>query len=108
VAYRIEFTPEADEHLAGFTARERATLLDRIERQLVSEPAVETRNRKPMRPNPIAPMELRIGRLRVYYEVSEEPAPVVMVRAIGVKVRDRVRIGDQWWQPGKRGGIERP
>ena len=30
------------------------------------QPAVEMRNRKPMRPNPVAPWELRIGNLRVY------------------------------------------
>jgi hypothetical protein len=34
-------------------------------------PTLETRNRKPMRPNPIAPWELRIGHLRVYFEVEE-------------------------------------
>ena len=43
---------EADEHLAGLTARERVTLLDEVERQLLDQPTVETRNRKPMRPNP--------------------------------------------------------
>ena len=37
----------------------------------------------------------------MYYEASEDPALVVTVRAIGVKVRNRVRIGDEWWQPGK-------
>lgn len=46
-----------------------------------------------MRPNPLAPWELRIGNLRVYYDVEEEPEPVVFIRAVGVKQRDRVRIG---------------
>ena len=35
MAYRVEFTVEADAHLASLTARERATVLDQIERQLV-------------------------------------------------------------------------
>jgi len=46
-----------------------------------------------MRPNPLAPWELRIGNLRVYYDVEEEPESVVFVRAVGVKQRNRVRIG---------------
>ena len=66
-----------------------------VDKQLVHEPAVETRNRKPMRPNPVAPWELRIGNLRVYYDVEEEPEPVVYVRAVGVKQRNRVRIGKE-------------
>ena len=45
-------------------------VLDAIERQLVSEPLKESRNRKPLRPNPIAPWELRVGGLRVFYEVT--------------------------------------
>ena len=46
-----------------------------------------------MRPNPVAPWELRIRNLRVYYDVEEEPDPVVFIRAVGIKERDRVRIG---------------
>lgn len=99
MAYAIELTPQADQHLKDLTARDRAMLVDRIGRQLVHEPLTETRNRKPMRPNPIAPWELRVGHLRVYYEVSDDPAPVVTVRAIGSKVGNRVRIGDEWWEP---------
>ena len=101
MAYAIEFTPEADDHLAGLSARDRARILDELERQLVHQPSVETRNRKPMRPNPLAPWELRIGRLRVYYEVSDDPAPIVTIRALGTKDRNRVRIGDQWWESGQ-------
>ncbi len=70
-------------------------VLAAVEQQLSRQPRVETRQRKPMRPNPLAPWELGIGKLRVYYDVSEEPEPVVAVRAIGIKERSRVRIGKQ-------------
>jgi mRNA-degrading endonuclease RelE of RelBE toxin-antitoxin system len=92
--YRIEYSPEAEEHLRVLTARQRATVLDSVDEQLMYEPMVETKNRKPMRPNPLAPWELRIGKLRVYYDV-EEPAPVVNIRAVGIKDRHRVRIGKE-------------
>lgn len=36
-----------------------------------------------------------IGELRVYYEVREEPERAVVVKAVGVKERDRVRIGGE-------------
>jgi hypothetical protein len=47
-----------------------------------------------MRPNPVAPWELRIGVLRVYYEVEAADA-VVRILAVGVKERDVVRIGGE-------------
>jgi mRNA-degrading endonuclease RelE of RelBE toxin-antitoxin system len=68
-------------------------ILDAADRQLLNQPYVETRNRKPMRPNPVAPWELRIGNLRVYYEVTDDLQRSVTILAIGVKERDRVRIG---------------
>ena len=94
---RIEssISPEAEDHLRALTARERSIVLDAVEDRLVNEPTVETRNRKPMRPNPLAPWELRLERLRVYYDVQEEPERVVQVRAIGIKRRDKVLIGGE-------------
>ncbi|MGH7409820.1 MAG: type II toxin-antitoxin system RelE family toxin [Candidatus Methylomirabilis sp.] len=93
--YRIEYSPDAEDHLRALTARQQAIVLDAVDRQLVYRPTIETRNRKPMRPNPVAPWEIRIGILRVYYDVEEEPDPVVYVRAVGVKQRKRVRIGKE-------------
>jgi hypothetical protein len=54
-----------------------------------------TKNRKPRRPNPVARWELRISSLRVDYDVENEPALVVYIRAVGVKERNRVRIGKE-------------
>ncbi len=48
-----------------------------------------------MRPNPIAPWELRIGTLRVYYDVIDEPEATVFIRAVGIKIRNIVRIGGE-------------
>ena len=41
MAYRIEFTPEAVEHLAQLAARQKSSVLDAIEVQLKHEPTVE-------------------------------------------------------------------
>ena len=93
--YRIEYAAEAEEHLQALSARDSTTVLDRVPRQLGHEPSVRTRNRKPLKTNPVAPWELRIGHLRVYFDVQEEPERVVKIRAVGLKDRNRVLIGGE-------------
>jgi mRNA-degrading endonuclease RelE of RelBE toxin-antitoxin system len=90
--YDIRFASHVRQHLEALTARERSTALEAIERQLLHEPLVETRNRKPLRPNPVAPWELRIGNLRVFYDVVPGDPGVVRVAAVGKKERNVVRI----------------
>ncbi len=94
--YRIEYDSATEEHLVVLETGEQAALMDAIPRQLAYQPTVETRNRKRMRPNPVASFELRVDQLRVYYDVTEGPDPLVTVRAIGRKQRERVRIGKEW------------
>jgi mRNA-degrading endonuclease RelE of RelBE toxin-antitoxin system len=93
--YRIEFSPDTIAHFQFLTRFQQVTLLDMVEKQLLFSPDRESKNRKPMRPNPIAPWELRIGPLRVYYDIVEEPEPVVYIRAIGIKDRNKIRIGNE-------------
>jgi hypothetical protein len=92
--YIIEYSPEAEEHLQRLTVRQRKIVFDTVDRQLLNQPNVETKNRKPMRPNPVAPWELRMGAC-AYYDVEEHPASKVVVAAVGVKERNRVRIGGE-------------
>ncbi len=83
--YDIIFEPDAMDYLRTLSARDRATEFDTVEKQLTFEPAVETRQQKRLRPNRLAPWELRIGTLRVFYDIFEE---VQKVRVVGVG-RDR-------------------
>jgi mRNA-degrading endonuclease RelE of RelBE toxin-antitoxin system len=93
MAYEIAFAESVQEHFRVLTARERATVLDAIGRQLSHQPLDETRNRKPLRPNPVAPWELRVGQLRVFYEVVGTDTGVVRILAVGRKVRNTLMIG---------------
>jgi hypothetical protein len=93
VPYRVEFAASVEAHLRGLTARDRATVIAAINRQLRYEPLKETRNRKPLRPNPIAPWELRVGRLRVFYEAGLARGAIVRILAVGRKVRNGLIIG---------------
>ena len=95
MAYEVEFAAAVREHLEALTTRERSTALNSIERQLVHEPLLETRNRNPLRPNPIAPWELRVGKLRVFYEVVTDELGVVKILAVGKKERNVLRIAGQ-------------
>lgn len=92
--YRVVWYPDTHAHLRALTARQRSIVFDGVEEQLTHEPKTETRNRKEMRPNPLASWELRIGDLRVYYDVAEEPQTVTVV-AVGMKRGNRVFIGGE-------------
>jgi mRNA-degrading endonuclease RelE of RelBE toxin-antitoxin system len=92
--YEIVFAYEVRGHLQFLTSREKAIVLDRIERHLRHDPRVPSRNRKLMRPGWMSTWELRLGNLRVYFEAEDEPFPIVSVVAVGRKERDVVRIGN--------------
>ncbi len=85
MAYIIEFADCVKKHFKILTANQRSTIIDSIEKQLIHEPLKETRNRKPLRPNPIAPWELRIGNLRAFYDVTIENSNIVKILAVGYK-----------------------
>ncbi|TRZ99325.1 MAG: type II toxin-antitoxin system RelE/ParE family toxin [Nitrospiraceae bacterium] len=78
--------------MKALSARQRGVVLQAVERNLLHEPLQETRNRKPLRPNPVAPWELRVGSLRVFYEVAEGEPDVVRVLAVGQKQGNVLRI----------------
>ncbi|MCK5119500.1 MAG: type II toxin-antitoxin system RelE/ParE family toxin [Candidatus Latescibacteria bacterium] len=90
--YEIVFAESVREHLRSLRVDQRVVLLDAIEEQLVYEPLIETRNRKLLRPNPLAPWELRIGDFRVFYEVASDEPSVVRILAVGRKERNRLVI----------------
>jgi len=91
VAYEIQFVASAKEQLRSFAASDRSRIVDAIEKHLSVAPENETRHRKKLRPNPVAPWELRIGRVRVFYDV--EDVSKVTVLAIGTKDRNKLYIG---------------
>ena len=92
MTYSVEFAESVKKQFQALPARQRALLLDSIEKQLVYEPLAETRNRKPLRPNPIAPWELRVGNLRVFYDVVAEEPKTVCILAIGEKKGNKLFI----------------
>jgi len=92
--FTITFGDEAVAEIDRLRAAERRRLLDSIEKQLTYEPAETTRRRK-MLTGLVPPWEqvrpiwqLRVGGLRVFYDVDESTR-LVIVRAVRRKERRR-------------------
>jgi mRNA-degrading endonuclease RelE of RelBE toxin-antitoxin system len=62
-----------------YIAFERKLIVSEVRKQLENHPNVETKNRKPLRDNPIASWELRVGKHRIFYEVHEMTRTVRIV-----------------------------
>ena len=82
--FEITFTPEAVEDLRWFKKVERKKLLAKLVSQLSYEPAIETRNRKRLRPNKLAEWELRLDRCRVFFDIDPKNR-LIRVEAVGYK-----------------------
>jgi mRNA-degrading endonuclease RelE of RelBE toxin-antitoxin system len=93
--FEILYTPKAVGHLATFPKTEQVKITDRIDELLGRDPTLSTRKRKLLRPNPVALWELRIGDIRVFYDVQGVPMASVIVKAIGKKVHNELWIGNE-------------
>ena len=81
--FTITFLETAEDDLAWFRPHERKILYDATMRILATDADTETKKRKRLRPNPLAPWELRLGAYRVFYEVVGTSK--VRILAIGYK-----------------------
>jgi mRNA-degrading endonuclease RelE of RelBE toxin-antitoxin system len=77
--FSIRLTESAIEDLDYFRKNERQIISEGIALFLTHNANVETRRWKPLRPNRLAPWELRIDEYRVFYQVKEEEVKVVAV-----------------------------
>jgi len=97
--FTLVYADEVKVHLRTIEAKYHSVIQTEIETQLLHEPGVETRNRKPLK-RPIifgADWELRLGpdnRFRVFYQVNTESREV-RVLAVGVKDRNRLYFGGE-------------
>ena len=98
-SFTLVYGDEVKNHLRAIEAKYHSVIQSEIETQLLHEPDLETRNRKPLK-RPIAfgaDWELRMGpdnRFRVFYQVKVE-AREVRVLAIGVKDRNQLYFGGE-------------
>ncbi len=98
-AYRLMFAPEVVTHVEAIDRKYHSLIRKTIQQRLIHEPGRLGRNRKPLEPPaPFdATWELRFGprnRFRVFYDIDAEDRTVAIL-AIGVKDREKLRIGEE-------------
>jgi mRNA-degrading endonuclease RelE of RelBE toxin-antitoxin system len=95
MAYAIVYSPEALDHLSAMGKTDQVMVTNEVDQQLTHEPKLETRKRKLLRPNSLAPWQLRLGDVRVFYSVQDEPDLTVTVKPIGKKIHNELWIGTE-------------
>ena len=97
--FALVYADEVKSHLRAIEPKYHSVIRTEIEVQLLHEPDVEARNRKPLK-RPVsfgADWELRLGpnnRFRVFYQVISE-SRAVRVLAVGIKEGNKLFIKGQ-------------
>ena len=94
MAFAIQFSADARDHLKAFRKRDQQIIVDAIVDELTHQPDQPTTHRKPLENNPIAPWELRARDFRVFYDISLDDH-VVSIVAVGQKSHNRLLIGGE-------------
>ncbi len=92
MTFRTEFTSSAEKDIDYFKKREQKIILSGIRQYLSDDAASESKRKKKLRPNPLAPWELRIGDYRVFYELKTNS---VKITAVGLKVHNDLYIREE-------------
>jgi mRNA-degrading endonuclease RelE of RelBE toxin-antitoxin system len=98
-AYTLNYARVVTKHLKSIDAKYDSLIREKIVEQLLFEPAMETKNRKPLKqPAPFgAEWEIRFGpnnRFRVLYDIDEEQHTVVVL-AVGEKAGNRLIVAGE-------------
>jgi mRNA-degrading endonuclease RelE of RelBE toxin-antitoxin system len=71
--YEISLTESAKKDIVFYEATDQRIIAAGIITHLKSEAERETRRKKQLRPNPVAPWELRLDKFRVFYSIEGAP-----------------------------------
>ena len=88
--YNIKFGRSANDDLNYYDTFDQRIIVKAILKYLQVDANIETRKRRRLRPNPIGPWELRIGKYRIFYEITE--SQIVKVLAVGHKEHSELFI----------------
>src|SRR5690349_6954738 len=89
VAFRITITEVAEGQLRALSARDRRLLEAEIGARLRDQPTTPTKAIKRLRTNAFAEYKLRLGDLRVLYDVKDDE---VVLLIVGRKVGNRLVV----------------
>ena len=83
--FNIRFTQRATEDLQEFSRAEQKWILGQLEQQLAWNAADESRDRRRLRPRELAEWTIRLGAVRVFYDV-DVVNQTVKIEAVGKKM----------------------
>jgi mRNA-degrading endonuclease RelE of RelBE toxin-antitoxin system len=89
MAFRVTMATEAEAQWQSLPVREQRILETAIQARLVHQPTTVTKAVKQLRPNPLAQYELRVGDLRVLYNVEGEE---IVLLIVGRKTGNRLIV----------------
>ena len=85
--FKITITQHADRQFRALLVRDQRILEAAILSRLQHQPITPTKAIKRLRPNPLAQYELRVGALRVLYNVEDDEVVILIVgRKVGNKL----------------------
>src|SRR5438045_1055981 len=87
--YKISITEDAERQFLALPVREQRILEAAILSRLEHQPTALSRAIKRLRPNPLAEFELRVGDLRILYNVEEDE---VLLLIVGRKAGDKIIV----------------
>ncbi len=101
--FEVIFDVMALDHMAAIEKKYDSLIRRTVEEQLIHEPDVPTRNRKPLlRETAVgATWEVRCGpsnRFRIFYDVHREEG-LVVVLAVARKIRNQLFVGKEKFEP---------
>lgn len=83
--FNIRFTDHALDDLQTFSEAERRWIVTALESQLITNAAEESQDRKRLRPDMLAEWAVRLGQVRVFYDVDVHNR-TVKVAAVGKRM----------------------
>ena len=89
MTFEVALSPSAKEDLAYLKAFEQRILIAVIKEYLLVDADVETKRRKRLRENPVAPWELKQEPYRVFYDIVGDRVEIL---AIGYKEHNELFI----------------
>jgi mRNA-degrading endonuclease RelE of RelBE toxin-antitoxin system len=89
--FEILFSPEALDDLHALRKYDQERIRVAIRTRLGGQPSQGARNRKRLRPNPLAEWELRVGGFRVFYDIESEQKRV-KIKAVGYKKGSKLYV----------------
>jgi mRNA-degrading endonuclease RelE of RelBE toxin-antitoxin system len=92
MAFELSITDDAESQMKSLSARERRALETAIMTRLLETPTTPTKSIKRLRPNPLAEFELRVGDVRVLYNVEGNE---VILLIVGRKVGNKLIVEGQ-------------